>query len=122
MSISVLVVEDHDELRTFIERMLSKRGYDVRCAATIEAAVVTLSEMPTPCLVLFDPITLPMSGLLLTQAGRRGVHVATIPVGITSAGQTADGSPILTKKLTSLNAILSVLREHCPGAEERVPV
>src|SRR5688572_5108710 len=38
MSISVLVVEDHAELRTMIQHMLTQRGYDVRCASTVEEA------------------------------------------------------------------------------------
>jgi DNA-binding NtrC family response regulator len=118
MSNSVLVVEDHHELLTLIEQRLTQRGYDVRCAATIHDAVATLNEMHSTCLVLWDPTTLPMSGPLVALAGRLGVHIATIPVGITSRGQTDDGSPIITKRLTSVDAMLTVLREHCSGAED----
>ena len=121
MSISVLVVEDHDDLRAMVQHMLTQEGYDVRCAATVDEAVATLNEMPTPCLVLWDPITLPMNAKLVGQMARRGVHAATIPVGITSTGQTTDGSPRITKRLTSREAILSVVRKYCPKAEERAP-
>jgi DNA-binding NtrC family response regulator len=118
MSNSVLVVEDHHELLTLIEQRLTQRGYDVRCAATIHDAVAMLNEMRSPCLVFWDPTTLPMSGPLVALAGRLGIHIATIPVGIASGGRTSDGLPIITKRLTSLEAILSVLREHCSEAED----
>ena len=61
MSISVLVVEDHAELRTQLCELLQKEGYDVRSATTVEEAIATLSLMPPPCLVLWDPVTLRMS-------------------------------------------------------------
>jgi CheY-like chemotaxis protein len=119
---SVLVVEDHYELLNLIEQDLTQRGYDVCCAATIHDALATLNAMPSPCLVLWDPTTLPISAPLVSLAGRRGVHIATIPVGITSTGQTAEGLPMIVKRLTSLEAILTVLRAHCPGAEEQAPL
>jgi CheY-like chemotaxis protein len=122
MSNSVLVVEDDHELRTLIERMLTQRGYEIRCAASISEAVAMLKESPSPCLVLWDPTTLPLGVSLVALASCLGVHIATIPVGITSTGQTPDGSPLIAKRLTSLDAILSVLREHCPGVEERAMV
>jgi CheY-like chemotaxis protein len=121
MSISVLVVEDQDELMAIIRHMLTQQGYDVRCATTVDQAVAALNEVPNPCLVLWDPITLPMNAPFIGQMARLGVHVATIPVGITSTGPAADGSPRITKKLTSREAILSVVREHCPGTEQRAP-
>ena len=119
MSNSVLVVEDHDELRMLIEHRLTQGGYDVHCAATIQEAIARLNAMPNPCVVLWDPTTLSSSGALVTLAARLGIHIATIPVGITSAGQTADGSPIIVKRLTSLEAILSILRAHCSSIEEQ---
>jgi len=117
MSISVLVVEDHAEVRTLLQHMLTQQGYDIRCAASVEEAVAALDEMPAPCIVLWDPVTLRMNTLLIAQTVRRGVHVATIPVSVTSTGQAADGSPTFAKRLTSREAVLGVVREHCPGAE-----
>jgi hypothetical protein len=122
MSNSVLVVEDHQDLLAIIEHKLTQRGYDVRCAVTIHDAVAMLSEMTSVCLVLWDPTTLPASGPLVVLAGRLGIHIATIPVGISFAGHTAGGLPILTKRLTSLEAILSMLKEHCSGAEDHAAV
>jgi len=117
MSISVLVVEDHAELRTLIQNMLTERGYEVRCAATVDEAVAALDEMAAPCIVLWDPVTLQINTLLIAQTVGRGVHVATIPVSVTSTGQTADGSPTFAKRLTSREALLGVVGAHCPGAQ-----
>jgi CheY-like chemotaxis protein len=117
MSISVLVVEDHPELRTLIQNLLAPRGYEVRCAATVEEAMKALDEMTAPCIVLWDPVTLQMNSLLIAQTVHRGVHVATIPVSVTSTGQAADGSPTFAKRLTSREAVLGVVSAHCPGAE-----
>jgi CheY-like chemotaxis protein len=119
MSNSVLVVEDHHELGTLIEHLLTQRGYDVRCVHTIHDAVAMLNEFPSTCLALWDPTTLVASGPLIATASRLGIHLATIPIGITASGQTPDGLPIIAKRLTSFEAILSVLRAHCPGVEDR---
>jgi len=122
MSNSVLVVEDDHELQTLLERTLKQRGYDVQCAASIVEAVKTLNEAADLCLVLWDPTTLPLTGSIVALAGRLRVHIATIPVGITATGVTPDGSPIVAKRLTSIDAVLSVMRQHCPGVEEQALV
>jgi CheY-like chemotaxis protein len=122
MSNSVLVVEDSHELWVLLERALTPRGYDVRCAASIPDAITALNATCCPCLVLWDPTTLPLSSSIVTLAGRLGVHIATIPVGVSATGQAPDGAPIIAKRLTSLDAVLSVLRQHCPGVEEQALV
>jgi CheY-like chemotaxis protein len=121
MSHSVLVVEDHHELRTMIDHMLTRHGYDVFCASTVAEAVTRLHETHPPCLILWDPTSLPMNSSLITLAGHLGVHIATIPVGIAATGQTEAGLPVIAKKLTSLDAIVSVLREHCPLTDAQAP-
>jgi CheY-like chemotaxis protein len=114
MSISVLVVEDHAELRTQLCELLQKEGYGVRSATTVEEAIATLSLMPPPCLVLWDPVTLRMSAELMAHTIRHGVHVATIPVGVKATRQGSEGSPVISKSLTNREVILSVVREYCP--------
>jgi CheY-like chemotaxis protein len=115
MSISVLVVEDHPELRKQLCELLEKEGYAVRYATTVDEAVAMLSLLPSPCLVLWDPVTLRMTADLIAQTVRHGVHVATIPVGVTATGHGGDGPPVISKRLTNQDAILSVVREHCPA-------
>jgi CheY-like chemotaxis protein len=116
MSISVLVVEDDAELRTQLCELLQKEEYEVRSATTVEEAITTLSLMPQPCLLLWDPVTLRMSPELIAHTVRHGVHVATIPVGVKATREGSEGRPIISKRLTNREVILSVVREHCPPA------
>jgi CheY-like chemotaxis protein len=112
---SVLVVEDHDELRFTIAALLVRAGYNVRTATDAEQAVVELAAMPRPCIVLWDPVSTRMSLSLLGQVAFQGIHIATIPVGIAPAAAglgTAAGG--YTKRLTSRQALLSLVRSHCP--------
>jgi two-component system chemotaxis response regulator CheY len=115
---SVLVVEDHDELRLAIAALLVRAGYVVSTARDAEEAVAELASMARPCLVLWDPVSSRMSLSLLSQVAFDGIRIATIPVGIApaAAGQEA-ATPGYTKKLTSRQALLSVVREHCPDPE-----
>jgi CheY-like chemotaxis protein len=119
MSLSVLVVEDHTELRNSLRDLLAHLGYEVRCASTAGEAISSLESLPFPCLILWDPVTLELGTKLIAAAASRGVHLATIPVGVSATGHTSDGTPIIAKKLTSRDAILSVVREHCPEPAAR---
>jgi CheY-like chemotaxis protein len=113
---TVLVVEDHEQLRDTIRALLVRSGYIVRTANDAEDAVLELASMERPCLVLWDPVSHRMSLSLLAQAAFDGIHVATIPVGITPAEGTRESrSPGYTKKLTSQNALMSIVKEHCAG-------
>jgi len=114
MSISVLVVEDHADLRTQLCELLQTEGYEVRSATTVEEAIATLTLMPPPCLVLWDPVTLRMSAELIAHTVRHGVHVATIPVGVKATRQGTEGSTVISKRLTNSDVILSVVRAYCP--------
>jgi CheY-like chemotaxis protein len=118
MSISVLVVEVDIELGARILQLLTLGGYEARAAVTVEEAIARLNENPAPCLVLWDPVMLESSGSLIAQAMRRGVPMATIPVSVSATDRVADGTPLIAKRLTSREAVLAVVREHCPAAEE----
>jgi CheY-like chemotaxis protein len=115
---SVLIVEDHDELRYAIAALLVRAGYLVRTASDAEEAVVELASMPRPCLVLWDPVSHRMSLSLVAQSCFEGIHIATIPVGIAPAAagfDTAAGG--YTKRLTSHHALMSIVRDHCSQKE-----
>ena len=117
MSLSILVVEDHTELLQSLRDLLAQQGYDVRCASSVDEAIAMLESLPSPCLVLWDPVTLDTGMKLVAYTASRGVHLATIPVGVTATGQAPDGTPLLAKRLTSRDAIVSVVREHCPESD-----
>jgi CheY-like chemotaxis protein len=114
---SLLIVEDHDELRTVIQELLEADGYVVRCARDAAEALVILRTMPRPCLVLWDPVSHRMSLSLLAQAALDGIHIATIPIGIAPVRGNVPGSlPRFTKRLTSNRALMTLVKEHCPQA------
>jgi two-component system response regulator PilR (NtrC family) len=85
---SVLVVEDDPSNRELLLRLLSRFGYDVRCAGTVTEAVTALA--PLPSCILLD-MTLPDGrGLqVLQHLHDTGV---TVPVAILS-GRHADDLP-----------------------------
>src|SRR2546421_1042081 len=112
---SLLVVEDHEELRTVVEKLLIAAGYVVRTARDVTEALLVVRTMPRPCLVLWDPVSHRMSLSLLAQAALHGIHIATIPIGIApSQGQVSGPFPGFTKRLTSNQALMTIVKEHCP--------
>ncbi len=115
---TVLVVEDHEELRDAISALLVRSGYTVRTANDADDAALELASMERPCLVLWDPVSHRMSLSLVAQAAFDGIHIATIPVGITPAENGREApSPAYTKRLTSHHALMSIVREHCAAGE-----
>ena len=114
MGFSVLVVEDHEELRHAIKELLVGAGYVVWCARDSEEALEVLSAMPRPCLVLWDPLTHRVSLSLVARAALDGIHVATLPIGIAPL-QADQGIAQVVKRLTSEDALLSIVKEHCGG-------
>src|SRR6185436_7072906 len=109
---SLLIIEDHDELRLVVEKLLTAAGYIVRSARDVAEALDVLMTMDRPCLVLWDPVSHRMSLSLLTQAAFDGIHIATIPVGIAPAEagfETASGT--YSKRLTSHHALLTIVKE-----------
>jgi CheY-like chemotaxis protein len=110
---SLLVVEDDDELRSIVDALLQSEGYVVRSTATPDEALALLEQASLPCMVLLDAISPHESRALIDRASFEGVHVATIPVSLASTRGGSKDRP-LTKRLTSKEAILTVVREHCP--------
>jgi CheY-like chemotaxis protein len=114
MSVSVLVVEDDLAIRDAVKALLERERYEVHCAASPEEALDLLSRLPRPCIVFWDPLASRRDLDLLDQAALDGVHVATLPVSMASARESGASSVRLIKRLTSEDAILSIVREHCP--------
>ena len=113
MPLSVLVIEDQAELREMVALLLVRAGYTVECTASADEAVARLQVMQRPCLILWDPVTPHMSPAFLAQPALRGIHVATIPVGVQSIADGSGNCLSITKRLTSQNAIMTMVREFC---------
>jgi CheY-like chemotaxis protein len=119
MSISVLIVEDQADIRVLLQALLERDGYVVDAAANPDEALDLLRRLPRPCLLLWDAMTPGPSAGLLDQATLEGVHVAAIPVSAISIHLA--GSPrTITRRLTSEEAVLSVVHEYCPLPDKAI--
>ena len=114
MSVSILVVEDHPEVRESIRALLATEGYEVHCAENSDEALAVLGRLPRPCILLWDPMTPRQSWSMIDRATMEGVHVATLPVSLASTSAPGSDLKTTTRRLTSEEAILRIVREYCP--------
>lgn len=80
---SILLVEDNDDLRTFLKQRLSNR-YDVREAENGEAGLAAAFDT-IPDLIVSDIILPGRSGLQLTEIVKQDLRTSHIPVVILTA-------------------------------------
>lgn len=113
MSVSVLIVEDQADIRARVTNLLEAEGYVVHAAETPDEALGLLQRLPRPCILLWDAMTPRISLTMVDQATLEGVHVAALPVSVISV-HMADSPQRLDKRLASEDAILNVVRAHCP--------
>jgi CheY-like chemotaxis protein len=88
-AVSVLLVEDTEDNRMMMRRLLELSGYQVSEAVNgLEA--VNLAERETPNIILMD-LSLPIvDGLAATRRIRQLPNLATVPIIAVSAHDTAD--------------------------------
>jgi two-component system, OmpR family, response regulator CpxR len=113
-SVSVLVVEDFTDLRNTVRDLLKNEGYEVHCATDPDEAIALLERLPRPCILLWDALMARQSLSMVDRATMVGVHVATLPVSVGCDASVGAVAWRMTKRLTSTEAILSIVREHCP--------
>jgi CheY-like chemotaxis protein len=117
MPISVLVVEDQADILERVRVLLEGAGYVVHGARNPDEALDLLNRLPRPCLLLWDAMTPRQSLTMVDRATLEGVHVAALPVSVTAVHLA--GSPReVSKRLSSEDAILSIVQEHCPLPEK----
>jgi CheY-like chemotaxis protein len=111
---SVILLEESPELQETIRTLLERAGYVVECSADVDGAMKLLRAAARPCILLWDPMTADITLPILAESAARGAPVATLPIGV-AIGPSEDGSNgVVTKRLTSAAAVLSIVREHCP--------
>lgn len=80
----VLVVDDHEDIRSSIKDMLETFGYAVATAANGKEALDYLKQGPLPCLILLD-LTMPlMNGWDFRKRQRNDPLLAHIPTVVMS--------------------------------------
>jgi len=85
----VLVVEDFEDNRFMLRRLLEMAGYQVLEATDGEQAV-TIAEQERPALILMD-LSLPrLDGLAATRGIRKHPELSEVPIVAVSAHESAD--------------------------------
>ena len=115
--IHILVVEDHDDTRESITDFLRSRGHPVFTAANGREALLALSQMPRPCVVLLDWVMPVMGGeellrLLEFQRALDGVSV----VAVTGRTGVTAGMPLraVLPKPLDLGRLMTVVDQVAP--------
>jgi CheY-like chemotaxis protein len=116
----LLLVEDDDLLRETLTTILEAEGYAVLTAADGEEALRRLHAGERPDLILLDLMMPGMDGWQFRREQARDRELASVPVVVFSAVDTADQKgttpgvaghlekPVETRKL------LETIRRHCP--------
>jgi two-component system chemotaxis response regulator CheY len=84
----VLVVDDDEAIRDLLDDVLELEGYEARCAADGEAALVAASDW-TPDVIVLDLMMPKMDGWQFREAQLALPHLRNIPVVVISASQRA---------------------------------
>lgn len=117
MSMTILIVEDDDEIRDLLAEMLGDEGYAVLTASDGQQALDVLAAPPVPNLIVLDLMMPNMDGWTLRSRLLEDGKLADIPVVVLSGAadlrQGASGLQavrVLTKPV-KWNTFLDVVRE-----------
>lgn len=118
---TVLVVDDEEEVRTWIKQALSEAGYRVLCAGDGIEALEVLGNEEEECLVLLDLIMPRMNGWRFREAQRSNPSLERHRVVVMSAAPTLDQSVIdadaILQKPVSLDRLLEVVGASLPSGD-----
>jgi CheY-like chemotaxis protein len=112
----VLLVEDDERLREAIAALIEARGYPTVATDSVERAIDLLDTVQRPCLLLVDPMSIPIDWIHLFAAIGTEDRVATLPMVLVSVSAPALLSrPVVTKKPVDPEILLRIVQEHCCG-------
>ncbi|MCP3144895.1 response regulator [Pyxidicoccus xibeiensis] len=111
------MVEDNEDTRDSLTEYLRAKGHQVSSAANGREALLALSQLPRPCVVLLDWMMPVMGGeelmrLLQLQDALEGVTV----VAVTGRRNLPDGMPLraVLPKPLDLGRLMNVVGEFAP--------
>lgn len=114
---AILIAEDNDDTRSFLELALKSAGYRVESASNGTQALQKLKELKTPTLILLDIMMPQMSGWdFLKQKERKGHRVITISaVNANTLDELGEWNEVDAKmqKPLFLADILSLVEKFC---------
>ena len=114
---TVLVVDDEEDLRDIIRRMLQRRGFDTLIAGDSQEAIAVCRDHPGAIDILVTDLGLPgVSGGELSRTatelrpGMRVVYISGLPKDMAVADGQIDEDALLVKKPFSSESLLETLR------------
>jgi DNA-binding response OmpR family regulator len=116
VSSGVLVVEDDDDLREMLSRLLHLEGFSPSTAGNGAEALALLRGSPAPPRVILLDLMMPvMNGWQFREQQRHDSRLSVIPVIVLSAvaqlNQGFDAAAVLAKPL-DFDALLTTLHAH----------
>jgi CheY-like chemotaxis protein len=123
---TVLVVDDEEDLRDIMRRMLERRGFDTLIAGDSQEAITVCREHPGEIDILVTDLGLPgVTGGELSQTARelrpgmRVVYISGLPKDMAVAEGQIGQDAVLVKKPFSTELLIEALRSVL--AERAVP-
>ena len=113
----VMLLEDDQESRTFLARLLQLEGFKVVAFSNGAEALSHLEQAEPPCLIILD-IKMPvMDGSQFRAAMLQEPKLAKIPVIVVTALEPPAASSLsalrVFRKPVDVDALLGVVRENC---------
>lgn len=119
---SVLVVDDHDDVRDAFVTLLEITGCAVIAAGSGREALHILHEGLRPCVVLLDACMPQMDGWAMYQRMQANTQLAEVPVIMVSA-ESFDSELVRQARIRELlrkpvmpERIVASIERHCPVA------
>lgn len=115
----ILVVEDDEDIRELSVEQLQQEGFTVKSARNGKEALLSLSTLVEPCLILLDMLMPVMNGKeFMLEFAKLKHTIAPIPVYLVSASaESADSKDLgclgFLRKPFEPEALLAIVREHC---------
>jgi DNA-binding NtrC family response regulator len=123
----VLIVDDNDDARETLGRLLTMHGFTVATAWGGEDALRHIREGFRPCAVILDLRMPGMDGWALSDRLHQEPDLATVPVVVVSGHvdemmQAADRPACqFFMKPANPDALIAAVEEHCEWRQERRP-
>jgi CheY-like chemotaxis protein len=126
---SILIADDHDDIRETLEQVLRMEGYRVHAVRNGQEALHALKEIEGPCLILLDLMMPVMNGWEFLEAQQKNAVVKPLPVVVVSAITAAlalkhkdklvSAAGYLSKPIP-LNSLLEIVQQYCGPGEEHL--
>jgi CheY-like chemotaxis protein len=111
---TVLIVDDDDDIRDTLKELCEDEGYAVATAANGAEALALLAGPIAPCVVVLDLIMPLVSGNEVFAMMQRNSRLARVPVIVsTSDPSRAPGGVLVMKKPIDVERLLAAIRRYC---------